>query len=614
MNFNRRIAKLIKPYGRYKWLTIFFNFLFAVFNLLSLALFIPTMKIIFRDEENAAVLVKPVADGTFLGYFENLPKQLEYFTELTVRDNPMQALFYVCVSVLIAFFLKNVCRYLAIYFQSYLRMAVVRDLREKMFEKTNRLPMAYHTTERKGDLLARMSVDVGELEIATTNYLELFFREPIAIAMTLGFLFYLSYQLTLISFILLPITAFVISRIRKSLKKTVIHGQETTSDMFAIIEESLGGIRAIKSFVAEKLVEKRFEKINYRQQELATRSFRKRDLASPLSEFLAVCVMIALVWFGGRLILTGDTTGSLTGAGFSTFIIVFSQLMRPVQSIANIVTFNKKAEVSLNRIDEILNEPEVVLNPVHPVLVPKLEKGLKLESVVFKYDQEIVLKSINLTIEAGKSIALVGESGSGKSTIADLFPRFYDVTSGSITWDGIDIRDFDVLELRKSISVVSQESILFNDTVLYNISFGKPEASFEEVMEAARQANAHEFILGLEDGYNTVLGERGNRLSGGQKQRISIARAILKNAPVLILDEATSALDTENEKLVQLALEKLMANKTSIIIAHRLSTIRNVDEIIVLGKGEILEKGKHDELMEKKGVYYKLSTLQGIES
>jgi ATP-binding cassette, subfamily B, bacterial MsbA len=614
MNFNRRVAQLMKPYGRYKWLTILFNFLFAVFNLLSLALFIPTMKIIFRDEQSTAVLVKPASDGTIIGSIQNISKQLEYFTELTVRDNPMLALFYVCASVLIAFFLKNVSRYLAIYFQSYLRMAVVRDLREKMFEKVNRLPMSYHTTERKGDLLARMSVDVGEMEIATVNYLELFYREPIAILMTLAFLFYISYQLTLISFILLPITAFIISRIRKSLKKTVIHGQETTSDMFAIIEESLGGIRAIKSFVAEKMVEARFQKINFRQQQLSTRSFRKRDLASPLSEFLSVCVMIALVWFGGKLIVMGDEAGALTGAGFCTFIIVFSQLMRPVQSIANIVTFNKKAEISLQRIDEILNEPEVILNPTTETEIPSLEKALKLEDVIFKYDQEEVLKSINIEVKAGTSIALVGESGSGKSTIADLLPRFYDVSTGKITWDGIDIRDFNVLDLRKSIAVVSQESILFNDSVFYNIAFGFPNASIETVIDAAKKANAHDFILQLDNGYDTILGERGNRLSGGQKQRISIARAILKNAPVLILDEATSALDTENEKLVQTALEKLMVNKTSIIIAHRLSTIKNVDKIIVLGKGEILEEGKHQELMEKRGVYYKLSSLQGIEN
>lgn len=596
-------------------MVIFSNLLFVIFNLLSLVLFVPFLDIIFNPENDPQGFVKPVWENrenifAYIGDYYDFLK-----ADFVLENGLMGALQFVCISVLIAFFLKNLFRYSAVYHQSFLRMAVVRDLREKLFSRAMHLPLSFYSEEKKGNLLARMTADLNEVEIAVVSTLELVFREPIAIIINLAVLFYWSPQLTLFSLILMPISALAISRIRSSLKRTSKKGQEQMSDLLSNIEESLGGIRVIKAFTAEKEAEGRFKNKNTHHQRLITRTFRKKDLASPLNEFFGAAVLITIVWYGGSLILDGK--GSMEGKDFITFIIVFSQFLRPVSNIARSLTYLKKAEVSLNRVSEIIDIEDSIKNPTHPIQKNTLDDKISLKGVHFSYnagseDEKEVLHDISFDLEKGKSVALVGESGSGKSTISDLIPRFHDVNKGAIMIDGIHVQEIDKKELRGLISVVTQESILFNDTVKNNIAFGRPDATDEEIEEAAKVANAHQFIQEMDHGYETIIGDRGNKLSGGQKQRISIARAVLSNTPIMILDEATSALDTESEKLVQDALDKLMQNRTSLVIAHRLSTIRDADLILVLKNGRIVERGSHQELIAADGYYKSLCEIQQV--
>ena len=528
-----------------------------------------------------------------------------------VSQNPKEALLFVCITVMMAFFFKNLFRYGAVYFQSQLRMAVVRDVRDKLFEKILILPLSYYSNERKGDLMARMNSDVGEVEVAVVSMLELLFREPIAVAINIVSLVYLSPELTLISLFLLPISAFVISRIGKSLKRTAKAGQQQTGLLFSAMEEALSGIRIIKAFNANAFILKGFQKINLTHQKLITKTFRKKDLSPLLNETLGAMVMLCLVWFGGGLILENKANG-LTGEVFMTFIIVFSQLLRPIQGISSSIANMTKAKVSLDRINDILQEDEKIIEKENSKSLLDFKDSIEYKNVGFRYGRESVLKSINLSVKKGSSIALVGESGSGKSTMMDLLPRFYDVKSGEISIDGVNLKDVTINSLRSLIGIVSQESILFNTSIIANIAFGDESPSLEKVMQAAKDANAYDFIMELESGFNTIIGERGNKLSGGQKQRLSIARAIYLDPKILILDEATSALDTESELLVQAALEKIMIGKTTFIIAHRLSTILKAEQIIVLSKGEIVEQGNHIELLKQNGFYSKFCALQGI--
>jgi subfamily B ATP-binding cassette protein MsbA len=596
-------------------LVIVFNILFSIFNLVSLGLFVPFLNLIFLDHtKEIEIIAKPIYNGGVTEFFQYLTEYYNYFMQSMIAEDPKKALLFVCVSIVVAFILKNISRYGAIWHQSQMRMAVVRDIRNKIFEKAMNLPLSFYSEERKGDIISRMNSDVGEIEVAVVSVLELIYREPISIVMYILTLLYMSPQLTLFSFILLPVSAFVISRIGKSLKKTAKEGQHQMGVVNSAIEESLGAIRIIKGFNAVPQVLESFKKINLKHQQLITKTFRKKDLSSPLNETLGAIVLVCIVWFGGGMILDNKPGTNLTGGEFIAFIVVFSQLLRPIQGVANSIGFLNKTKASQDRINEILNSDEKIFEVENPVKLNELEVGLKFNHVSFKYKDDYVLKDIDFIIPKGKTFALVGESGSGKSTISDLLPRFYDVTEGSIFYDSTDIKNASIQDLRNHIGIVSQESILFNDTARNNILFGTENASEEEVIAAAKIANAHEFIMSLENGYDTNIGERGNKLSGGQKQRMSIARAVLKNPAIMILDEATSALDTESEKLVQDALEKLMKDRTSLVIAHRLSTIRNADQIIVLSKGEIKEMGTHIELIEKKGLYYNLCSLQGIEN
>lgn len=606
----RQFIKYVFQYKSAAILTIVFNLLFVIFNLLSMLLFIPFLQLIFKTTDTIKELPKPHWKGGFLEFFSYCSEQYNYTMQQMVKTDPKSALLFVCISVFIAFFLKNLARYGAIWHQSQLRMAVVRDLKDQLFSKAMRLPMAFYTNEKKGDLMSRMNSDTLEIEIAVVSTLELIFREPFAIFSTIGALIYISPTLTLISFILLPISAFVISRIGKSLKRTAKAGQEQNGVVYSAMDESLGGVKVVKAFNAIDFVRERFRQYNLRHQQLITKAFRKRDLSPPLNEVLGAAVMLCLVWFGGSMIL--DASGSMNGEKFVTFVIVFSQLLRPIQGIATCVGNLNKAQPSLERIQEILNMDEVIGDAPNAKPLESFQDKVAVKNITFSYKDEPVLKNISFELPKGKTIALVGESGSGKSTIADLLPRFYDVQQGGIEIDGIDVRQYRLEDLHRNIGIVSQESVLFNDTVRSNIAFGREDISIEKIIEAAKIAHAHQFIMELEKGYDTIIGERGNKLSGGQRQRLSIARAVLKDPAILILDEATSALDTESERLVQEALVDLMKDRTSLVIAHRLSTIVQADEILVLSKGEIIERGDHKSLMAEKGTYFNLCSLQGI--
>jgi subfamily B ATP-binding cassette protein MsbA len=613
MNSWKVLYKYTFKYKFLAFITILGNLLFTIFNLLSLVLFIPFLQLIFKSNQFESKINKPIYSGDLSDLGSYIRDWYNFNMHEMVSNDPQKALLFVCISVFTAFFLKNASRYLAVWFQSELRMAVVRDVRNELFRKTMRLPLSFHTQERKGDLMARMNSDVGEIENGVVGILELIFRDPIAIIIHVFSLLYISPQLTLISFFLLPITAFIISRIGKSLKRTVKNGQEQLGLLYSAMDESLGGIRIIKAFNAGDFMNTLFEKINLRHQQLVTRTFRKKDVSPLLSETLGAGVMMCLVWFGGSMILNASQSNpGLTGELFITFIIIFSQLLRPIQSVANQITVLQKAKVSMDRINEILHTDIKIQEPSNPIDLNEIKEGISYNHVSFRYGEDWILKNVTFTIPKGKTIALVGESGSGKSTIADLLPRFYDVEEGEILVDESNIKSLTTQNLRDKIGIVSQESILFNVTVAENIAFGDQNPDLEKVKYAAKVANANGFIEELENGYETIVGERGNKLSGGQKQRISIARAIYKNPEILILDEATSALDTESEKLVQEALDKLMENRTSLVIAHRLSTIKNADKIIVLSKGEIVETGTHEELMLRKGIYFRLCSLQGM--
>lgn len=593
-------------------LVVLCNLLFVVFNLLSLVLFIPILQLIFLTTEKKSPPIPPRAMESVLDLGNYIKESYQYYMAKWVQTDPKMALFIVCVSVFLAFFFKNLFRYGAVWFQSELRMAVVRDLRNSLFQRALVLPLSYHSNERKGDIMARMNSDVGEIEIAVVSMLELLFREPIAVLINLITLVLLSPELTLFSLFLLPVSAFVISRISKSLKKTAKLGQEQTGLLYAAIDEALNGIRIIKAFGAIRFIQKRFEHLNLLHQRLITKTFRKKDLAPLLNETLGAFIMLLIVWFGGLLILDHKGAG-LSGEVFLTFIIVFSQLLRPIQGISTALSNLAKARVSLDRINEVLHQPEIIMEDNEPIPLQSFGDRISFQNVSFSYQSEPVLSNINIDVLKGQTIALVGESGSGKSTLLDLLPRFYDPTLGAICVDGKNIKKLTIDSLRSMIGMVAQEPLLFNATILENIAFGEEKPSLEKAIQAAKSANAYAFIMALETGFDYNIGDRGNKLSGGQKQRISLARAIYRNPEILLLDEATSALDTESERLVQEALDHIMKGKTSIVVAHRLSTVMNADLILVLSKGVIIEQGTHNELLSQKGAYAHFCRLQGLK-
>jgi subfamily B ATP-binding cassette protein MsbA len=540
---------------------------------------------------------------------KGMSNYLNYFLSSLIKNHDQAtALLFVIVLVVIASFLKNMFTYLSLFYLAPIRTGVLRDMRNKLYRKVVELPLGFFTEEKKGDIISKMTNDVNEIEVSIIRSLEMFFRDPIIIIIHLIGLIYISPQLTLFVLIILPLTGGVIGRVGKNLRKTSFKGQTKMGIILTIIEETIGGLRVIKAFNAEKKVISRFESMNSLYTLLMKKMWRRRDLASPLSEFLGTIVVVLVLWYGGNLIFDGK--GNLGPEALIAYIGIFYMIINPAKSFSNAYYNVLKGMASADRIDSIL----VAENPIKvkpgAKKIESFNNEIEYRNVSFRYENDWVLKNINLTIKKGMTVALVGQSGSGKSTMVDLLPRFWDVTEGEILIDGVNIKDLDMVSLRNLMGNVNQEPILFNDNFFNNIAFGVENAKMEDVIAAAKIANAHDFIMATPNGYHTNVGDRGSKLSGGQRQRVSIARAILKNPPIMILDEATSALDTESERLVQDAIDNLMKHRTSLVIAHRLSTIRKADLICVLHEGEIVERGKHEELLALNGYYSKLHSMQ----
>lgn len=585
---------------------ILFNFLTSLFSLFSFAAIAPFLAILFKTIDQN--LVKP---EKFELSSQGLLNQMNYFLSTYIEEKGSEAaLLLFCGIIVLMFLLKNVTTYFATYHLAKIRSGVVRDLRKAIYNKVLQLPMSFFTTEKKGNILSKSTNDIQEIEKSILGALEMMFRDPPKFFLYLITLFIMSWQLTLFVLVLLPISGFLISRIAKSLKRKAKKGQIKLGDVLTLLEETLSGIRIIKAFNAEEELSGKFKKENDSHFRINTKIQRRQALASPLSEFMGAILISLILWFGGRMVLNPEPT--LTGEFFITFIVIFSQLISPAKSFSTAFFKIQKGAASLDRIKELLKEDLRVKEIKNPKILPPLANSIEFRNVGFKYDQDFVLKDINLKINKGEMVALVGPSGGGKSTLADMLPRFYDPTEGEILIDGENIKNLKIQDIRDQMGIVTQESILFNDSVFNNITLGSDETREEPVIEAAKIANAHEFILQSKDGYNSKVGERGGKLSGGQRQRISIARAVFKNPPILILDEATSALDTESEKQVQEALDNLMENRTTLVIAHRLSTIQHADKIVVIENGNIVQIGKHDELVTQQGVYKKLFDLQSF--
>jgi len=600
-----KILRYAGPYSGYAWLNVLFNILAVIFSLASFTLFIPVLEMLFHQ-----IQIPKAAPALVWDY--NSIKDNFYFLSGKMIQNygNERILIYIGIIIITLYFFKNLFRYLAMYFLAVVRNGVVKDLRNALYKKVLILPLSYYSEQRKGDIMARMTNDVQEVEWSIMSSLEMAFRDPITILCYLVFLFVLSRSLTIFVLIFLPVSGFIIGRIGKSLKRTSDKSQKRMGFILSMIEETISGLRIIKAFNAISFAGNRFMKINSEYTRLMTRLYRKRDLASPLSEFLGVMVVTIVLWYGGRLVFTPGNL--LDAAAFMVYLGIVSQLMPPAKSITQAYYNIEKGAASVDRISQVLNEPEVIMEKADAICKKEFSHEIEYRNVSFRYEKEDVLKNINLVIPKGKTIAVVGPSGGGKSTLVDLLPRFYDCVQGTILIDGIPIPDMNIGDLRGLMGIVSQETILFNDTVFNNIAFGMENISEEDVIAAANVANAHEFIEKMPLGYYTNIGDRGTKLSGGQRQRLSIARAVLKNPPILILDEATSALDTESERLVQQALENLMRNRTSIVIAHRLSTIQFADEIIVLQEGHLVERGTHLGLLDDNKVYKKLYDLQSF--
>ncbi len=599
-----KILKYVKSFWSYAVLNVIFNILSVLFSLASFALFIPVLQMLFNTTK-ATEQVPPLEifnfDSLKQNFYYEISKWIDKYGEINV-------LMYISITIILLYFFRNLFRYLAMYYLAPVRNGVVRNLRNNLYNKILILPLSYHSEQKKGDIIARMTSDVQEIEWSIMSSLEMMFRDPIAIISYLITLLIISPTLTIFVLVLLPVSGYVIGQIGKSLKRTSVKGQRKLGFLLSIIEETLGGLRIIKAFNAIDHSDENFKKHNQEYTKLMIRLYRKRDLASPLSEFLAAAVLVTVLWFGGRLVLSPENP--LDAAVFIAYLGIFSQIIPPAKAITTAVYNIQKGAASVERIHQIFDAPEVILEKPDPIRKKDFKKSIEYSNVSFAYEKELVLKDINLEIKKGRTIALVGPSGGGKSTMVDLLPRFYDCLKGEIRIDDIPIRDIKIDDLRGLMGIVTQDTILFNDTIYGNITLGNKNVRREDVIAAAKVGNAHEFIEKLENDYDTNIGDRGLKLSGGQRQRLSIARAVLKNPPIMILDEATSSLDTESERLVQEALLNLMKNRTSVVIAHRLSTIKHADEIIVVKKGKIVERGNHDNLIAANGLYKKLHDLQ----
>ena len=603
--FFKIIKRFVPPYKKNLALNIIFNILAAFLTLFSFAVIIPILEMLFGIHEGHYEFM-PMDAGSLKEVAIN---NFYYYTQVMIADwGPSGALAGLAALLVVMTGLKTGVTYLSSYFIIPMRSGIVRDIRNYMYDKILNLPISFFTEARKGDVMARMTGDVAEIENSIMSSLDMFFKNPIMIIVCLVMMVVISWQLTVFVLILLPLAGVVMGRIGKRLKRKSLEGQNQWGVLMSNIEETLGGLRIIKAFNAEGKVRARFRRENQVFYNISNRIARRQSLAHPMSEFLGTLTIAIVLWFGGTLIIMG--TSSITAPSFIYYMVIFYSIINPAKDLSKAVYAIQKGLASMERVDKILNTDNPIKDPSEPKHIAKLRGDIEYRDVTFAYSEKPVVDNVSLKIPAGSTVAIVGQSGSGKSTLADLLPRFYDIDRGQILVDGIDIRDLKVHELRSFMGNVNQEAILFNDTFYNNITFGVNNATPEQVEEAAKIANAHDFIMESEHGYETCIGDRGCRLSGGQRQRLSIARAILKNPPILILDEATSALDSQNEKLVQTALDRLMKDRTTIVIAHRLSTIKNADMICVMNEGKIVEAGSHDELIAKNGYYKRLVDMQ----
>ena len=607
MNYLKQIFRYAVPYKTYAILNIVSNIFYALFATLSMLSLFPMLKVLFGDSK--PVYLKPQWEG--LGEITSYGESyLNYFVTLKKSEGSDDVLIFMVGFVIVSFLLKNVFNYLAMFFITFLRNGVLKDLRNDLYKKITSLPLAFYSEKRKGDTMSRISTDVLEIQHSFLSILELIIREPLTIVFTITSMFIISVKLSLFVLIFIPVSGFVISLIGKSLKRNSNKVQKEQGHFLSIVDETLSGLKVIKGFNAERIFSTKFEDSTKRFYNYSNKLLNKQNLAGPTSEFLGISVIAALLWYGGQMVLNEKT---LDPSLFLVYMGLAYQILTPAKAISKASYSIKRGNAAAERVMDILHTDSTLEDVSDATNKTSFDEAIKLKKINFKYEDEYVLKNFSISVPKGKTVALVGQSGSGKSTIANLVTRFYDVNDGHIEIDGTNIKTITKHSLRNLIGLVTQDSILFNDSIKNNIILGKENASDNEVIKALEIANAWEFVKDLPNGINTNIGDSGNKLSGGQKQRLSIARAVLKNPPIMILDEATSALDTESERLVQVALENMMKNRTSIVIAHRLSTIQNADEIIVMQKGEIVEQGKHQELLDRKGVYSNLVVMQSFQ-
>ena len=622
MNNFKKIFPFIIPYKKYAYLNIFFNVLYALFGTLSFMALIPMMQVLFDQTKKNRI--QPIYSGWIEkeGFFESvsnyfsttktfLENSLSYFLTTSTDQHGNGYTLSIMVTVIISIFLlKNLCDYFALYFITFLRNGILRDMRNAMYKKTIDLPLSFFSEKRKGDTISRIAGDVNEVQGSFLSILELAVKEPLTIIFTIIAMLTISVKLTIFVFIFIPISGYVISIVGKSLKKQSTQAQEEQGVFLSTIEETLGGLKVVKGYNAENYFNTIFQNSTNRFFNLSNTIGNRQNLASPMSEFMGIMVIAILLWYGGQMVLTEKI---LNGAAFIAYMGLAYNILTPAKAISKASYAIKRGNAAAERVLEILDINNPIISKQNAIEKYDFTDNILIKNVNFQYEDETVLKDFSLSITKGKTIALVGQSGSGKSTIANLLTRFYDVTTGEILVDGINIKDFNLQSLRSLMGLVTQDSILFNDSIKANIALGDEKSTDNDIINALKIANAYEFVENLPNGIYTNIGDSGNKLSGGQKQRLSIARAVLKNPPIMILDEATSALDTESEKLVQIALENMMQNRTSIVIAHRLSTIQKADLIVVMKKGKIVEQGKHSDLMLKEGAYFKLVNMQSFE-
>lgn len=607
----QRILHFAKPHQRYLYGSIFFNILYSVLQVFSVVTMLPILRIIFRLDKGVDTSKAPINEGGFGGYFNYLKEVAYYKIQLYINHyGAIKVLAVLCIVTALAFLLRNIFRYLGSFLLVNYRVGITRDLRTAMYDKFLKLPVAFFTEKRKGDMMSRITNDIAAVESGIMGSLVDVINSPFLIISSLLTLFMLDAKLTFFSLLVFPIMGIMISFVGKKLRRQATGAQEELGNLFSLVDETLKSSKIVKIFNADTILKKNFNGITANWQDHAIGFSRRRELAMPMSEFLGSVTMLIITWFAGVNIINGNNNDPST---FLVFIGVFFQLLEPSKKLSNAISNIQGGMASLERVSEVLDYDLRVEEIVNPIEISGLNDKIVFSDVKFYYESDnVILKNFNLTIPKGKKVALVGQSGSGKTTVANLLARFYDVNEGQILIDGVNLKDLKLNQYRSLLGMVTQESVLFNDTVYNNILMGKPEATEAEVMEAAKIANAHQFIENLPEKYATNIGDDGNKLSGGQKQRVSIARAVLKNPPIMILDEATSALDTESERMVQDALDKMMENRTSLVIAHRLSTIQKADHIVVMERGEIVEQGTHEELINNRGIYRKLVELQNF--